>query len=84
MSIQDIRKYKFFGFSIFDLVTSFIGMILLFLIAWKVYFPKLDWWKFLIAAVFLTIPFGIIIHVFFGVNTKLNYVLGLSNEPKSI
>lgn len=80
MSIQNIRKYKIFGISIFDLVTSFLGMILLFVLAWKVHFPKLKWWVFIIAAIILTIPFGIIIHVFFGVNTKLNYTLGLSDS----
>ena len=84
MSIQDLRKHKIFGLAIFDLVSSFIGMILLFLLLWKVHFPKLDWWKFVLAALLLTIPFGIIIHIFFGVNTRLNYKLGLSNSPKSM
>jgi NADH:ubiquinone oxidoreductase subunit 3 (subunit A) len=84
MSIQDLRKHKIFGLAVFDLVSATIGMILLFLLAWKIHFPKLDWWKFVVAAVIITIPFGIIIHVFFGVNTKLNYDLGLSNTPKTI
>lgn len=84
MSIQNIRKHRIFGIAIFDLVSGAIGMILLFLLAWKVHFPKLDWWKFLVAALLLTIPFGIIIHVFFGVNSKLNYDLGLSNNPKKV
>ena len=72
MSLQDLRSHKIFGLAIFDLVTALIGTIILFIIAWKVHFHKLDWWKFLIAAVILTIPIGIVFHVLFGTNTKLN------------
>jgi L-cystine uptake protein TcyP (sodium:dicarboxylate symporter family) len=78
---MSIRDHRIFGLAIFDLVTAILGMILLFLLAWKIHFPKLDWWKFVLAGLILAIPFGIIIHVIFGVNTKLNYKLGLSNSP---
>ena len=82
MSIQDLRSHKIFGLAIFDLSIAFIFIIALFMIAWKTHFNNLDWWKFFIAAILLTIPIGIVFHILFGVNTKLNYELGLSNIPK--
>lgn len=82
MTLENIRSHKIFGLAIFDLVTAIIGMIIIFLIAWKIHYPKLDWWKFVVAAILLAIPVGIVFHILFGVNTKLNYTLGLSNKPK--
>ena len=82
MSIQNLRSHKIFGLAILDLSMSFIGIILLFMIAWNYHFKELHWWKFLIAAIIVTIPLSITFHVLFGVNTKLNYGLGLSNKPK--
>lgn len=77
-----IRKYRIFGLAIFDLVTAMIGLTLLFLLArWK-HFPKLSVWPFVAAGVLLAIPLGMVFHILFGVNTKLNYDLGLSNAPK--
>lgn len=81
MSIKDLRSYKIFGMAIFDLSLSFIFIILLFMIAWKSHFKQLDWWKFLLAAILVTLPISITFHVLFGVNTKLNYELGLSKKP---
>jgi hypothetical protein len=80
-TIYNLRKYKIIGISIFDLTASIIGMVLLFLFIRRLYFRDLHLWKFIFAALILTIPFGIIIHIFFGVNTSLNYRLGLSNKP---
>ena len=84
MSIENLRSYKIFGLAVFDLSLSLIGTIILFMIMWRIHFKNLDWWKFLIAAILLTIPIGITFHILFGVNTKLNYELGLSNKPKNI
>lgn len=81
MSIQQLRSHKIFGLAIFDLVLSFVGIIIIFLLVWRIHFKNLDWWKFVIAAIVVTIPIGIVFHVLFGVNTQLNYRLGLSNEP---
>ena len=81
-TINNLRKYKILGIAVFDLTVSIIGMVLLFLLVKNMYFKKLDAWKFITAALILTIPFGIIIHIFFGVNTSLNYKLGLSNKPQ--
>ena len=69
MSIQDLRSHKIFGLAIFDLSMAFIGVIMLFMIAWRVHFKELDWWKFLLAAIIVTIPLSITFHVLFGVNT---------------
>lgn len=83
MTIQELRSHKIFGLAIFDLVNSFIGVIIIFMIAWRVHFKELDWWRFLLAAIVVTIPLAITFHVLFGVNTKLNYELGLSDPPKT-
>lgn len=81
MSLKDLRSYKIFGLAIFDLSISFIFMIALFMVSWKVHFKNLDWWKFLLVSIVVTLPIGIVFHVLFGVNTQLNYTLGLSNKP---
>jgi uncharacterized membrane protein len=81
MSIKYIRSYKIFGLSVFDLSLSFIFTITIFMLAWKSYYRDLDWSNFLLAGVLLTLPISIIFHVIFGVNTKLNYELGLSKKP---
>ena len=78
MNIQSIRKHKIFGLSIFDIVTSFAIMIIVFTMAWKTHFQKLKLRNFIIAALILSIPVAITIHIIFGINTKLNYKLGLS------
>ena len=78
----EIRKYNLFSLSIFDIVSAVIGMILLFLVIWKLYFNQLNIWNFIIAAIILTIPVGIVFHIIFGINSTLNYKLGLSNKPK--
>jgi hypothetical protein len=59
-----------------------IGMVLIFLIAKYKHFPKLNQYPFVIAGIMLAIPVGILFHVLFGTNTRLNYILGLSNPPK--
>ena len=81
MSIKDLRKYKIFGIALFDLTVSIIAMIAIFLIAWKIYYPQLDRWKFVLTGILVTIPISITAHLIFGVNTQLNYTLGLSNQP---
>lgn len=75
-----IRKYRIFGIAIFDTVLALIGLVGLFLLArWK-HFPNLSIWPFIITGIILTIPIGIFFHVLFGVNTTLNYRLGLSEK----
>lgn len=81
MNIKQLRSYRIFGIAMFDLIVAMLGLITLFLIAWKVHFQNLDWWKFALAGVLLAIPVGIFFHILFGTNTTLNYKLGLSNKP---
>jgi NADH:ubiquinone oxidoreductase subunit 3 (subunit A) len=79
---MNINKYRIFGLRLFDLILSLVAMIVVFLLAWRYHFRRLDWWKFVIAAVLLTLPLGIIVHTIVGVNTQLSYDLGLSYKPK--
>jgi hypothetical protein len=83
MSITKIRQYKILGLSIFDIITSILGMIILFLLMWKWHFSELNPWNFVVAGILLAIPVGIVFHVIFGVNTTLNSRLGLSRKPVS-
>jgi len=78
--IAELRKYRIYGIALFDLVFGIIGMILLFLLLRKIYFPNLSYGPFVLWAIILTIPIGIFFHVFFGVNTALNSYLKLSNK----
>jgi hypothetical protein len=79
---MNIRSYRIFGIAIFDLVLSIFGVVFIFLIAKNYKFKNLDTWKFILAGILLTIPIGIVFHIIFGVNTQLNYNLGLSRPPK--
>lgn len=60
------------GIAIFDVVMSIIGMIVL---ADYIGIRK-------ITAVLLAVPIGVIFHYIFGIDTELNYFLGISNKPK--
>lgn len=80
--ISNLRKYRIFGISWFDLITSMIGLIIIFLIAKHFHFKNLKSLNFIIAGILLAIPVGIVFHVIFGTNTSLNYNLGLSDKVK--
>jgi hypothetical protein len=82
MSIQQLRQHKIVGLAIFDLVLSFLGIISIFLISWKLHYRHLNVWNFILAGIILTIPISITFHTLFGVNSQLDYFLGLSDKPK--
>ncbi len=82
-TITNLRKPKIFGLAVFDLVVGMIGTVVIFLGMWRWHFPKLNPWHFVIAAILLTVPIGIVFHIIFGVDTALNSKLGLSEAPKS-
>jgi hypothetical protein len=82
MSITQLRSYKIFGLAAFDLILSMIGTILLCLLFRHIHFKELPVQNFILAGILLAIPLGIFFHIIGGVNTKLNYTLGLSNSPK--
>lgn len=79
--IETLRKYRVWGIAVFDLVTALLGMTIIFYFAWKWHFRSLSKWPFLAAALLLTLPVGIFVHVIFGVNTTLNSYLRLSFQP---
>lgn len=81
MTIEEIRKNKIFGLAIFDLVLGMLGLVMVFILTRQLFFPKLPIQNFIFAAILLTIPLGIVSHVIFGIDTTLNYRLGLSNKP---
>ena len=80
-SLPTLRSYRIAGMALFDLVFAALGTVFLFLYFRGRFFPKLSKTKFIVAAVLLTVPIGIVFHVLFGVDTSLNYRLGLSNKP---
>ena len=81
--INSIRSHRIFGIAIFDLVMSMVLLALFFVIIWYLrYRENLNVINFIIAGILLAIPLGIFFHVLFGVDTTLNYKLGLSNAPK--
>ena len=81
MSLKQLRSYRILNIAMFDVVTSIVFLAFIFIVAQRHYYPKLDWKKFIIAAVLLAIPIGIVFHILFGVNTQLNYIMGLSDKP---
>lgn len=78
---MSIRSQRIFGLSLFDLILSVICMIILFLLIRRIFFETFSVAPFIISAILLTIPVGIFFHLIFGVNTELNYKLGLSDPP---
>lgn len=79
--LTKLRKPRLFGLAIFDLTSAIIGLVLVLLVARRYFFPDLRPMNFCIAGTMLTIPIGIVFHILFGVNTTLNYRLGLSHRP---
>lgn len=82
VSISELRKPRIFGIAIFDLVSSIIGTIIIFVIAWRYHFREKSVLPFILAGILLSVPIGIVFHVIFGTNTTLNHRLGLSNRPE--
>jgi hypothetical protein len=81
MSIAKLREHRVFDIAIFDLVSSFIGIIIIALLLKHRFWPQLKSMNFVIAAILITLPLSIFSHMLFGVNTNLNYKLGLSDKP---
>jgi membrane protein DedA with SNARE-associated domain len=82
-SITELRKYRYKKIALFDLISAFIIMLIIFYLcyAYGANTQSLSLTVFLLWAIILTIPVGILTHVLFGVKTQLNYRLGLSEEP---
>jgi hypothetical protein len=71
MSIKYLRSFRLFDIALFDLVLSFVAVILI--TVWLGYSPWLG------AAI--TLPLSILTHAILGINTQLNYYLGISDAP---
>ena len=70
--IKKLREPRIIGIAIFDLLLAIIITAYI--------FYKLGYdYKI---GVLLSIPLGIIIHYLFGIDTTLNYYLGISEKPK--
>ena len=69
-TLEYLRHFHFFGYAIFDLSLSFIGMYLLSGALSKLFrkinieIPKINW-------VYLTLPIGLIVHLIFGTYTPM-------------
>ncbi len=81
ITLKQLRTPRIFGIAMFDLIVAMIGLALLFLTARFMFFKDQRWEPFVLAGICLAIPIGIYSHMMFGVNTSLNYRLGLSGKP---
>ena len=53
MNIKQLRSHKIFGLAIFDIITSIIGMVIIFILFWKWHFSKLKVGNFILAGILL-------------------------------
>ena len=72
MGIKELRSWRINGIALFDVISSIIGMIIA---ADYIGISKTN-------AALLAIPIGVLVHYIFGINTTLNYKLGLSDKPE--
>ena len=80
--IESLRTPKLFDIALFDVVGTYAAAYLTWLILHH-YHKELTngWiWSFLIFIVFVII--GIFLHIMTGTKTKLNYYMGLSEDPR--
>ena len=70
ITLEYLRHFHFFGYAIFDLSLSFIGMYFLsgplskLFRKIKIIIPKINW-------VYLTLPIGILVHILVGTYTPM-------------
>ena len=76
--IEKLRKPKIFDMALFDWVAS---ILLTLYISYKYNDDKYDNIIF-IKSLIIMIIFAVSIHYIFNIDTKFNYYLGLSNDPK--
>jgi hypothetical protein len=66
--LSNIRKYRIFGISLFDLVTAFLGVLLI----RDVLVGPGKAFRSTLQLIFAVIPFGVLLHLFLGQHTFLN------------
>ena len=82
ITLQELRRPRVCGLVVFDTLLALIGLIVILTIAWKVHFSKLPYMNFVIVSFLILFPLAIFSHILVGVDTTLNYKLGLSDKPK--
>ena len=74
-----LRKIRIFGLSSFEVILTLLALIIFLLSIYVYKKPSLNELIILsLTFIFFIFSFGIIAHYIFNVNTKLNYMLGLS------
>lgn len=73
--IEKLRQYRIKNIALFDLISAFLGMIILGVIYAK--FTGDNIIKVVIIFILLTIPVGILTHYVLNIKTTLNTYLGL-------
>jgi len=83
VSLTELRSCRIFGSAVFDFVASVVGVVIVLLIAkyFRDNLKDLPIVNFVFISFVLALPLGIFVHILFGVNTALNYKLGLSQKP---
>ncbi len=69
--LTDLRSHRVYDIAIFDLVLSIVAAEYIFR-----YFGYQPY-----TGALLAIPIGVLAHALFGIDTELNYKLGISNKP---
>ena len=75
--IEKLRSFRIKGIALFDLVGSFLIMILIAILLHRTVLSGYDRNKLILVFVILTIPLGIVTHYAFGIKTTLNKYIGL-------
>jgi hypothetical protein len=80
--IDTLRKPKLLDIALFDVTGTYIGAYLLWLLInnYNSQFTNGWIWTFLIFIILVII--GIFLHIITGTKTKLNYYMGLSDDPR--
>ena len=75
--IAQLRSFRLFDISLFDLIASIIGIYLLL----KLLIKNKPRHYYIAWTIVLVLPISVISHVVFKTPTTLNYYLGLSGKP---
>lgn len=78
MDLVYLRSFRLFGIALFDLISAFLGMIIISLILRKFMFNSVSVEKTVLIAILLTLPIGIVTHYVIGTKTTLNGYLNLN------
>lgn len=77
--IIESRHFRIFGFSSLEVVLTFL-LVVLFLWYRRVKMQNIPYQA--LKCIYVILILGITVHLYYEVNTQLNYLLGLSCPPK--